>query len=174
MFAIRRADLDDSGELGEFFVKAWQVSFVGIVPQASLDKESAVETAARCAELIGNPARLVFVALDNARIVGTTFAVLPEFGVAEGRIKSLFVDHAFHRQGLGSALMARVASEFLARGITSLTLGVFTQNLGARQFYEALGGMATHQSMLEWDGHQLPEMQYHFGNLHALASRNGA
>lgn len=152
-------------------MKAWQDAFAGIVPESALAKEDPAETAEHCAQLIAEPSRLAFVAEKDGRMVGIVFAVLPDAGGLEGKIKSLFVDRPFQGQGLGAALIATVAEAFVRLGITSLSLGVFRDNHKARGFYEALGGTLTHQAPLEWGGHTLPEVHYRFADLSALAAR---
>lgn len=53
---------------------------------------------------------------------------------------SLYVDPAYMRNGIGRRLLARVKSSVKEKGLNSFYLWVSEDNIGARRFYESLGG----------------------------------
>ena len=59
----------------------------------------------------------------------------PDF---DGELNKIYVLKEYHRQGLGSRLIGRIARRFLARGISSMLLFGDACNPSNR-FYEALG-----------------------------------
>lgn len=59
---------------------------------------------------------------------------------ANGFLKDLCVAESFRRRGLGAALVAHALHHFEARGLTSVTLKVESDNpSGAQRLYERLG-----------------------------------
>lgn len=54
---------------------------------------------------------------------------------------------AFRRQGIAKKLMTELVSECKKRGIVEISLGVFYDNIGACQLYEALGFKPLEQKM---------------------------
>ena len=64
----------------------------------------------------------------------------PQTGVAELAIATL---DAFHNTGLARILMAAIASDCLAAGITTLKADVLSENKKARSLFKALGGTCT-------------------------------
>lgn len=72
------------------------------------------------------------VAVDGDRVVG--------FGHAEGdRIEPLHVDPAYHRRGIGRALLRDLLDGLQARAVPSAIFNVFARNAKAIAFYEAQG-----------------------------------
>ncbi|HSB65796.1 MAG TPA: GNAT family N-acetyltransferase, partial [Anaerolineales bacterium] len=74
-------------------------------------------------------AEMVFVALDGDQVVGV-------LRCRPGRLQSLFVGEAHHRQGIGRRLVERCEQECALRGSQVIHLAA---TLYALPFYEALG-----------------------------------
>jgi len=167
---IRAATPDDAEALGVFFVKSWRDALSGIVPEEALAQDNPADVAARCARNATDPSRVFAVAVDDNTITGVVVAVLPQEPGEAGAINSLYVDQGQYRKGVGRALMGHVASAMLARGTTSLALGVLRDNLRARRFYDAQGGIVTSETTYDWHGHPLPQINYLFSDLPRLAA----
>ncbi len=67
------------------------------------------------------------------------------------KVEMLFVDPAFHRRGVGRALLARAAA-----GHRPLELEVNEQNPGARRFYEQCGFTVVGRQELDNQGRPFP------------------
>lgn len=57
----------------------------------------------------------------------------------EGEILNLAVAPAWHRRGVGRALVARVLAALAGRGVTQVFLEVRASNVAARALYEGVG-----------------------------------
>ena len=75
---------------------------------------------------------IVFVALVGGRVVGFTHAV-------SEKITTLYILAAWHRQGIGRALLRRICQALAARGIARARFAVLAVNEAAIRFYLALG-----------------------------------
>ena len=80
----------------------------------------------------------------------------------QGEIYSLYLLEEFQRKGLGRRLFLAVTKRLLDDGMSSMLLWVFEANLGARQFYESLGGENTSRSAIPINiaGSDLVEIAY--------------
>ncbi|GIW12511.1 MAG: N-acetyltransferase [Dehalococcoidia bacterium] len=66
-------------------------------------------------------------------------------------LEDLYVQPAYRRRGIGTALIASVAACAVARGCTRLEWSVLTWNASAIRFYEQLGA----EPLREWQTHRL-------------------
>ncbi len=82
-----------------------------------------------------------------------------------GELNKIYLLRAFHRRGLGTRLVSRVAREFLARGIGSMLLFGDAAN-PSNAFYEALGAKRLYAGSGEFHG------AYGWRDLRALAARS--
>jgi GNAT superfamily N-acetyltransferase len=80
---------------------------------------------------------LAFVALAEDRIIGFTHAIETEAG--DALLTTLYLLAAWHRQGIGRALFARILGLLRERGHASARFGVLPDNAVAIAFYEAQG-----------------------------------
>jgi GNAT superfamily N-acetyltransferase len=122
--------VEDAGGIARVWVRAWQVAYRSLVPDAVLEGLSIEDKREHW----------------RARLEGgdTTF-VVEHFGiagycrvVAPGEIASLYVLPERRRGGLGSALLAAGLDELRAHG-DEATLWVFRDNHPARAFYPRFG-----------------------------------
>lgn len=90
----------------------------------------------RVAKAIRVPSTLVVVAEIRSHLVG--FAVA-EFGDVHAHLSLLAVKPAFHRCGIGRALIEWLEDSALTAGITTITLELRANNYGARSFYRLVG-----------------------------------
>ncbi len=86
----------------------------------------------------GHDPSLWWMALDGDEVVGTLVGyVMPG---DEGWIKDVGVRPAWRRRGIAVAMLERSFGSFFARGVTSVALGVDSQNqTGATYLYERAG-----------------------------------
>lgn len=72
-------------------------------------------------------------------VVGASLRAEWLTGVPSAHVELLVVDPAMERQGIGAALLHALEVAAIARGATSLSLNVFTNNRRARALYERAG-----------------------------------
>ncbi|MGH9150433.1 MAG: ribosomal protein S18-alanine N-acetyltransferase, partial [Acidimicrobiales bacterium] len=87
-------------------------------------------------ELAIRTTRAYYVARVDGLVVG--YAGLMVTG-EDGHVTNLAVDPAWHRQKIGSRLLANLAREALARGARNLTLEVRVSNHAAQALYARFG-----------------------------------
>src|SRR5262245_26888746 len=145
---VRLARSGDAPSIGSVHVRAWQVGYRGLAPDAYLDGLSLGERVVMWERELESPAkdRVIFVAEDEGTVVGFGgggSALRPsEEGVFE--LYVLNVDPAHWGMGAGGALLTAFAAWSAERGARELVLWVAEGNARARGFYERRG--------LSWDG----------------------
>jgi [ribosomal protein S18]-alanine N-acetyltransferase len=107
-------------------------------------------------ERLGDPEKLLLVAVDDDRVVGTLDTRGPfDYGVSIG----MLVSAPYRRRGAGRALLERAAAWAQSIGAPALVLSVFPHNDAAIALYKAAGFVeferrerdVTRQSGEVWD-----------------------
>jgi GNAT superfamily N-acetyltransferase len=172
---IRPAIPDDAEGIAKVHVKSWQEAYVGLLPQATLDRQS---VPARMRWWTGQLQearhdRWTFVAIDPAAgVVGFAGATRPPrimFGPAF-KIPVLYVLQSHLRRGLGRKLLHALGGAMAQHGPGDVALWSLASNLPARQFYEAVGGRLT-AVLTEKDHGRAPLAGYRWRSAAELAKR---
>jgi [ribosomal protein S18]-alanine N-acetyltransferase len=90
----------------------------------------------RVAKAIHSATALAVVAEVRSHLVG--FAIM-EFGETQAHLSLLAVKPAYHRCGIGRALLKWLEESALTAGISTVTLELRANNFGARAFYRLAG-----------------------------------
>jgi ribosomal protein S18 acetylase RimI-like enzyme len=143
---VRRAHLADAEAMGSVVVRAWQVAYRGLMPQAYLDGLDVGERRAfwRGALASPPPGARVFVACRGAAVVGFA-ACGPDERPAppgQGRLYAINVDPEAWGCGAGRALLTAVEERLVGDGFVEAVLWVLPGNDRARRFYERHGWQA--------------------------------
>ena len=67
------------------------------------------------------------------------FAEFEAEGVRTGSISSIYINPEYRRQGYAKAALALIEEQSMARGLISVELHVFCQNVAAHALYRSLG-----------------------------------
>ena len=173
-FNIFRPDESRAEELAITNIRCWQEAYTGLVPPEILANVDLVAQTAKWKGILADSQQVAFAAAAHEKVLaGFVVAGRPSeilFDGIDGHIAALYILRSFYRQGLGRRLLAAAAKEWLARGGTSLALGVLAENHQARRFYESLGARLVRTGIYEWDGHPLHDAIYVFENLAELAA----
>ena len=145
---VRPAIPDDAESIAKVHVKSWQESYVGILPQEMLDRQSVPARYRSWSAYLGNPSdsRWVFVAVDpRAGIVGFAEATRnkPALHRPAFEIPVIYILQSHARRGLGRRLMHALATALADQGPGEIALWALADNRSARAFYEAMGGNLT-------------------------------
>jgi ribosomal protein S18 acetylase RimI-like enzyme len=138
---VRTATVDDAAGVAEVHVASWRAAYEGLVPQRHLDR---LETA-RSAQTWPTVMAMVDVALvaeTDHGIVGFATAGASRDDGAEAdvaEVSAIYVERAWWRRGIGTALIGGCAIALAERGYRQATLWVLESNGAARAFYERLG-----------------------------------
>ncbi len=158
----RSAREDDIESIAEIKVNGWQTAYCGIVDERYLGAMSAQEQSAL---LKTYPLSSFIVAEKGGNVVG--FCRISEGSLAGGatlgcEIRDIYIRWDMKRQGIGTKLFKYTVKVLNRRGYKIMSLGVFEENLGARKFYEKMGGRIKNKGVLKLSGKSYPTVEYVF------------
>ena len=144
MVELRRAVDDDAAAIARVHVRAWQLAYRGLMPDAVLGGLSVEQREHMWRQVMtGEESAAVYVALAGPTVVGFCAVVAPsrdddaEDGVAE--IAAIYVDPEVWRAGVGRTLMEVALADLGADDWRWVTLWVLAENQRARDFYARFG-----------------------------------
>ncbi len=158
----RSAREEDIEAIAEIKVNGWKTAYRGIVDGGYLDAMSAYEQSER---LKTYPLASFIVAERDGNVVG--FCRISEDSLADGatagcEIREIYVRSDMKRRGIGTRLFEYIAKELHRRGYKRISLGVFEENVGARGFYEKMGGSIKCKCAINLSGKSYPTVEYVF------------
>jgi ribosomal protein S18 acetylase RimI-like enzyme len=174
---IRAATIHDCDALGLVIVTASWSTFLGRIPEKDFDfswtpEISAANWRKSFEEDIGAD-ELFYVAEEDGQVVGFVWA---EAGAdcegLEWHIGALYILPSQHRKGIGRALLAHVAKELSAAGVSSLEIGCVKENPSC-DFYKHLGGIEMGRRPNSVDRYQTEEILFGWRNIKALIDERG-
>lgn len=167
---IRQAGSQDAEKIAQVRIDTWRTAYKGIVPQNHLDQLSLPAVTKQFQDLFKEEAPLVWVAEDEAEILGFVFGGSERNGHPEGgEVYAIYILDRYQGQGIGTQLMQAVSRELRRQGKTALTLWVLEQN-PYRAFYERLGGKAEGKDTFNIDGVDLSLVSYRWADITQLFS----
>jgi ribosomal protein S18 acetylase RimI-like enzyme len=176
--SIRFAVVADASAIATIHVDAWRETYAGLIPPHVLSGLSADRRTEMWGRILSNPegfsSSAVFVAEREGAIVGFGCCGLQRaesLGAQgyDGEISAIYLLRAFHRCGLGRALMSAMAQELQHRQLQAASLWVLRENEKACRFYEKLGGDAVADKKdIREDGFVFVEIAYGWRDLGAL------
>jgi ribosomal protein S18 acetylase RimI-like enzyme len=171
LIQYRRPRLDEAEAIAALHVQCWREAYSDILPLELLNSFSNQTRLPLWLAVIPNAERFVHAAYDDEKVVGFIISGDSDKKLIEnqdGHLWGLYIAAEHSRLGIGRKLIASAAVDWLAKGGTSMTVGVLAENIRARSFYEALGAKLVKLGTYEWDGYPLPDTLYIFENLPAL------
>lgn len=140
---IRQAQIDDVKAISNIKVKGWQNVYRGIIDNEYLDNMN-VEHVIRKNKANFNNQNFI-VAEMNQTVVGfCRYGYNYENNTdADCELIGIYVKPELKRNGIGSELIKYVIDECKNAGRRKLILWCLKKNYLAREFYEAMGGIAT-------------------------------
>lgn len=179
--ALRRATPVDAPALAELHVACWREAYAGLLPQAMLAEISVARRTFMWARILSRPERhnaaRVHLAHAGDDLIGfgacgtqRTPALL-DAGF-DGEITALYVRARSQRRGLGAVLSRALAADLRAHGCRGMALWVLRNNLPARRFYEALGGILVGEAEDRREHATLVEVAYGWPRLDRLPDRS--
>lgn len=170
---LREATIADCEEVAHMHVLAWQGSFRGVVPQAFLDRMSAVQRVEAFSQGFTAQFYRMYVAeVSDSRIVGFADFGEPrgEIEGYEGELYSIYILPEFQRRGIGQRLVQLGVQFLLANDRSSMYL-LTLEASPYRKFYDKLGGRVVRQKQISIDGLAFTELIYVWPDLTALNGR---
>lgn len=141
---IRLAGPGDSVSIADLHILNWRDTYRGTLPDSYLDGDIVDERRAAWADFFSAPApgAMAFVAIGSDRNLDGFIAL--EKGHEPGYeafIENLHVAPSARGKGTGKQLMRHAAVNLLERGIQSVCLWVYDDNVKALDFYKSIGGL---------------------------------
>jgi GNAT superfamily N-acetyltransferase len=145
-------------------VRAWQVAYRGIVPDAILDTMDVAARAARYTlDRTGPDDPKTWIVIEGDRVLGgvSVSRSRDEDEPGLGEVRSLYVHPDQWGTGVGRALMAEGERLLIEDGFADALLWVLEANARARHFYE-IGGWRPDGGRKTFDiaGREIPEIRY--------------
>ncbi len=140
--ALRRATIDDAGDIAAVHVDTWRTAYRGLVPQSLLDGLSVEARAGVWRRILRADEGSTFVAIEQAaeRLVGFV-SVGPSHDTdadrAPSELYSLYLHSDYWGRGAGKDLHDSGLGQLPAAD--EVTLWVLDGNVRARTFYERQG-----------------------------------
>jgi ribosomal protein S18 acetylase RimI-like enzyme len=163
-FSLRRAAGADAPAVAAMHIRAWQVAYRGIVPDAHLDGLDVATRAARYDfDATAPDAPETWIVVDGADVVGfvTVSPGRDEDLPGLGEVRAVYVAPDRWRSGVGSSLMAKAEQLLTDAGFTEAFLWVLEDNARGRRFYETAGWDADGQTKTAGiGGRGLVEVRY--------------
>ena len=172
---IREAASDDIPGIARVHVDTWRTAYVGIIPAEYLAGLTYERSEIRWREHLfrEGSGRFVYVAEDAGRIIASASGGPERDGMPgyDGELYGLYVLAACQRQGIGRELTQTVARRLAADGFKAMILWVLKDNLKARAFYEAMGGVLAGEKDINIGAANLVEVAYGWSDLTHWLSR---
>lgn len=169
---LRAATPNDAEAIADVHIRAWNETYRGVMPDAFLDEFSKTPRMDAWRKRLTTPQdRWTFrVAVEDDEILG--FA-----GAGPAREAALMTDGEIYavnlvmqatRKGHGTRLMKAMAEGLIGHGFQSVGLWVIEQNIGARWFYERLGGSVAARHEQDFGGKLITELGYAWRDVNDL------
>ena len=142
MIGVRPATRADLHGIARVHVVAWRESYERLVPAEAFEHYSIeLRTTQWCATL-SDADRSTLVHEDNGAIAGfISGGPIKWTGLStDSEVASLYLLDSVKRRGVGRALFTQYMGLLAGRGFISCGLWTLSNNVGARRFYEAMGG----------------------------------
>jgi GNAT superfamily N-acetyltransferase len=138
---IRKATPDDALNVARVHVRAWQVGYRGLLPDAYLDRLRPEDRAVRYTFGGADPkGPATIVAVDDSGATRGFATTGPDRdGADAGELCALCVDPEFWSRGVGQALIAAARERLVGEGYGRAVLWVLEGNARADRFYRADG-----------------------------------
>lgn len=124
---IRTAVESDAHAISQVIIAALRATNARDYSWAVIEQVEKSFSPSAVAALIGK--RIVFVALDDQKVVGTA-------SLDGQTVRSVFIEPQLHQQGIGSKLVSIVEQAAKAAGVTTLSV---PSSITAERFYQRLG-----------------------------------
>ncbi len=168
--AIRDGGEADIEGIAKVHVQGWRESYKDFLSPdalAGMSVEERMMMWQRALDRANPQAKLLVAETGEGEIVGFARGGPirgkgPELLGTEAEIFVIYLLDRVKRQGVGRRLMSGVFDHLRSQGFRSVGLWVLKENLPARRFYGALGGMPGPEQSFDLRGQMVAEIAYRF------------
>jgi GNAT superfamily N-acetyltransferase len=169
MVSVRMATVQDASAIAHVHVQSWLTTYSGIVPDDYLASLNEAERVLLWQDWLTRDIQ-VYVAEQDGELVGFIGGgpirePLPGY---DAELFAIYLLDRAQRQGLGTALLQKLADSLAARGFKGMTVWVLERN-PAIHFYEKSGAALVRAKEIEIGGVPLQEVAFAWPDLAKLA-----
>lgn len=159
--SFREATIADCMAVAKVHMQSWKESFVGLVPQAFLDKMSVENRTKAFEEGFTIESYKMYVAeVAEQGVVGFSDFGKPRENIGyEAELYAIYLLPEFQRKGIGKKLFNLGAEYFTKSGKNSMYL-LALEVSPYRLFYEKMGGRVVGRKQIEIEGVEYEELIY--------------
>jgi L-amino acid N-acyltransferase YncA len=170
MISIRPATEHDVVAISHVHVQSWRTTYAGIVPEEYLANLNEAERVFLWREWLTRDIR-VYVADLDGEIVGfiSGGAIREPVQTYDAELYAIYLLEQAQRQGIGTALLQKLAESLLSKGFTSMIVWVLEKN-PSRHFYVRSSAQIITTKDIQIGGVMLSEVSYGWPALQAITS----
>jgi GNAT superfamily N-acetyltransferase len=159
---IRAATLNDAAAIARVHVASWRSTYESLLPGDFLASLSETNYAERWKRVIAEGASKVYVAEDEAALIGFASGGRERAGEPgyEGELYAIYVLDAAQHRGFGRELVRATVGGLRELGLTDMIIWVLRDNRPARDFYERLGGVYVRAQPITIGSATIEEVSY--------------
>lgn len=156
----------DLGELARVHHESWHDTYAELFPEPIIRARTLGSFEERLGRTLRDPDDFTIVALVAGAMVGLATAGPCREGAPgyAGELHTLYLLPGHRGRGLGERMVREVAAELAGRGMGSMLLWVFSDNVRACRFYERLGAVEVAERSGTLDGRVLRDVCYGWPN----------
>jgi GNAT superfamily N-acetyltransferase len=170
MISIRAATEHDAVAISHVHVQSWRTTYADIVPEEYLATLNEAERVFLWREWLIRDIRAYIADLEG-EIVGfiSGGAVREPIQTYDAELYAIYLLEHAQRQGIGTALLKRLAESLLSKGFTSMIVWVLEKN-PSRHFYARSSAQIVTTKDIQIGGVMLSEVAYGWPALQAITS----
>ena len=170
MISIRAATEHDAVAISHVHVQSWRRTYAGIVPDEYLTTLNEAERVVLWREWLTRDIRVYIADLDG-EIVGfiSGGAIREPVQTYDAELYAMYLLEQAQRQGIGTALLKKLAESLLSHGFTSMIVWVLEKN-PSRNFYARSSAQIVTAKEIQIGGLTLSEVSYGWPDLQAITS----
>jgi GNAT superfamily N-acetyltransferase len=170
MISIRAATEHDGAAIAHVHVQSWRTTYAGIVPEEYIATLNEAERASAWRDRLTRDIRVYIADLDG-EIVGfiSGGAIREPVQTYDAELYAIYLLKHAQRQGVGTALLKKLAEWLSSKGFTSMIVWVLEKN-PSRHFYERSRAQIVTAKDIQIGGVTLSEVSYGWPDLQAITS----
>jgi GNAT superfamily N-acetyltransferase len=171
MISIRPATGYDAVAISHVHVQSWRTTYAGIVPQEYLATLNEAERVRLWGEWLTRDIPVYIADLDGETVGFVSGGAIREpVQTYDAELYAIYLLEQAQGQGIGTALLKKLAESLSGKGFTSMIVWVLEKN-PSRHFYEKLSARMVTAKDIQIGGVMLSEVSYGWPDLQAITSQ---
>lgn len=139
----REATINDCYQIAKLKGEVWNTTYRSIYPDSMLDNYDIEKNKITFEKIISNPQNTLFVAIFDDKIIGFMNCGEPyrPYLHFKQEMGLLYILQEYQRKGIGTRLFSIAKEVIKNKGYNEFFISVNKYNIGALNFYVAMGGI---------------------------------